>query len=201
MGQINPWIAIAISLAALAISGLTLWLSFLRRGSVKMTKPSVIYFGPDGSRLESAIRRPKIFLRSLMVADSKRGRVVEHMYATLARGENRQNFNIWVYGDDELKRGSGLYVGEEGLVTNHHFLLPSDENEFRFKSGQYDLEIYVSLLGEIRPKKVMQVTLDVSEAESSSIVSSLCGLYFDWGPQANRYTSHLEPPRVQPPHL
>jgi hypothetical protein len=41
-------IAITISALALTISALTAWLTMFRRGTVKMTHPSVIYFGPDG---------------------------------------------------------------------------------------------------------------------------------------------------------
>ena len=187
----NPYIAISIAACALVVSAITLWLTYFRRGSIRMTKPAVIYFGPDGSRSEGPINRPKIFLRALLISNSKRGRVVEHLFATLIHQETRQNFNVWVYGDDELKRGSGLHVGDVGVVTNHHFLLPSENSEFRFRSGTYLLEVYAVLLGNQKPLKLLSENLTVSDAESSSIMSNMCGLYFDWGPQANRYISHL----------
>jgi hypothetical protein len=188
----NPLIAIGIAICALLVSCLTLWLSYFRRGSIRMTKPSVIYLGPDSSPTGGKIDRPKIFLRALLIADSKRGRVVEHLFATLTRHETRQNFNVWVYGDDNLKRGSGLHVSDVGLVANHHFLLPADNSDFRFRGGQYHLELFATLLGDQKPIKLLSQVLDVTDAEGSSLSSNMCGLYFDWGPQGNGYVSHLD---------
>jgi hypothetical protein len=37
------------------------------------------------------------------------------MYVAVSRNERRQNFNIWVYGNEKLARGSGLFVGEAGV--------------------------------------------------------------------------------------
>lgn len=194
----SPFIAIGIAVCALLVSCLTLWLSYFRRGSIRMTKPSVIYFGPDGSRTAGRVDRPKIFLRALLIADSKRGRVVEHLFATLSRQETRQNFNVWVYGDDELKRGSGLHVSDVGVVTNHHFLLPPENSEFRFRGGRYHLELYATLLGDRDPIKLLSQSLEISDAEGSSISSNMCGLYFDWGPQEKGYVPHLDPARDSP---
>jgi hypothetical protein len=44
----NPVIPVIISCLALFISGLTAWLTLLRKGTVRMTQPTVVYFGPDG---------------------------------------------------------------------------------------------------------------------------------------------------------
>jgi hypothetical protein len=111
----------------LAISSLTAWLTLLRRGKVKLTQPTVIYFGPDRPRGKEERAPPKVYLRALLFATSKRGRVIESMHVTLARNEASQTFNIWVYGDDRLVRGSGLFVGETGVAANHHFLAPRRE--------------------------------------------------------------------------
>ena len=194
----SPYIAIGIAVCALLVSCLTLWLSYFRKGSIRMTKPSVIYLGPDGSRTGGTIDRPKIFLRALLIADSKRGRVVEHLFATLTRQETRQNFNVWVYGDDNLKRGSGLHVSDVGVVTNHHFLLPADNSEFRFRGGLYHLELFATLLGDRNPIKLLSQSITVTDADGSSLSSHMCGLYFDWGPQGNGYVSHLDRARDGP---
>jgi hypothetical protein len=189
-------LALAISALALVVSVTTLWLTYFRRGSVRMTRPTQVYFGPDGSREEGLNGQPKIFLRALLIADSKRGRVVETLYATLTRGEMKQNFNIWVHGEDRLVRGSGLHVGDAGLVTNHHFLLPPDSSEFRWRGGAYQLEIFAALLGDRKPTKLTTLTLEMSNAEASSISTMMCGIYYDWGPQAGGYVSHLHAPRM-----
>jgi len=94
-------ITLAIAVLALAISGTTAWLTLFRRGTIKMTQPTVIFFGPDAPRSFEKGTSPKIFLRCLPFSTSKRGRVIESMHATLSRNETRQNFNIWVYGDEK----------------------------------------------------------------------------------------------------
>ena len=108
-------ISVTISVLALCVSAVTAWLTLFRRGTVKMTQPTVIYFGPDSPRSRDEVPLPKVYLRTLLFATSKRGRVVESMHIALSRNETNQNFNIWVYGDERLVRGSGLFVGETGI--------------------------------------------------------------------------------------
>src|SRR3546814_10680752 len=84
-----------------------MWLTYLRKEQVRLTRPSVVYFGPDGSRNDGLNGIPKIFFRGLLIADAKRGRIVESLYASLQHNESKQNFNVWVYGDEKLVRGSG----------------------------------------------------------------------------------------------
>lgn len=104
-------VVIAISILAIIISATTAWLTLFRRGTVKMTQPTVIFFGSDGS----GERLPKVFFRTLLYSTAKRGHIVESMWVKLRRGESSQIFNIWVYGDASLARGSGLYVNENGF--------------------------------------------------------------------------------------
>ena len=106
-----------------------------------MTQPTAIFFGPDSPRSRDDILLPKVYLRTLLFSTSKRGRVIESMHVTLSRNETHQNFNIWVYGEDNLVRGSGLFVGETGIAANHHFLTPKDGSYFRFTEGRYRLEV------------------------------------------------------------
>lgn len=98
------YFTIGISVLALLISGTTLWLTHLWRGALKMTRPTVVFFGPDGN--EGGIS--KVFLRTLLYSTGKRGIVLEHLFIRLRRGETQQNFNVWVYGEKDLARGSGL---------------------------------------------------------------------------------------------
>src|SRR5580658_10281039 len=144
--------SLTISVLALGVSSVTAWLTLFRRGTVKMTQPTVIFFGPDIPRVSGRPQLPKVFLRALLFSTSKLGRVIECMYVALWRNETRQNFNVWVYGDERLVRGSGLFVGETGVEANHHFLTPQDENSFRFTEGRYTLDVFARLLGD--PEKV-----------------------------------------------
>ena len=87
-----------------------------------------------------------MYLGALLFSTGKRGRIVESIHVALSRNETRQNFNIWVYGNEKLVRGSGLFVGETGVEANHHFLLPSDARSFRFEEGRYKLEVFLLLV-------------------------------------------------------
>ncbi len=190
-------VALSVSVLALAVSSVTAWLTLLRRGTVRMTQPTVIYFGPDtpgpnAPRSASDRPPPKVFLRTLLFSTAKRGRVIEGMHAALHRNESHQNFNIWVHGDDKLVRGSGLFVGETGVAANHHFLTPKDGSSFQFLTGSYRLTVYARLLGDRKPILLFDQDLDISPEVAAAIESPRTGLYFDWGPDSGRYLPHVE---------
>ncbi len=197
--MVDP-VALSVSVVALAVSGVTAWLTLLRRGTVCMTQPTVIYFGPDAARLDKKRPPPKIYLRTLLFSTAKRGRVIESMHAALHRNESHQNFNIWVYGDDKLVRGSGLFVGETGVAANHHFLTPKDGSGFQFIAGRYHLKVYAHLLGDAWPKLLFSQDLEVSPEIAAALDSPRTGLYYDWGPDSSRYLPHVEerPPTPDP---
>ena len=184
-------ISLFVSVLALTISGLTAWLTLLRRGTVLMTQPTVIFFGPDGGP-SSGEPRWKVYLRTLLYSTSKRGRIIESMYVRLRRGETSQNFNIWTYGGkNELVRGSGLFVPETGVAFNHHFLLPPDGTSFRFLEGHYSLEVFASLVGDHKSLLLYSVRLEVSPSQAKALGEDDNGLYFDWGPDAARYHTSI----------
>ena len=180
--------SIIISALALIISGITAWLTLFHSGTIKMTQPTIFFFGPDGTS-----GPPKIFLRTLLFSTAKKGHIIENMYIKLQRGESFQNFNIWVYGEkDRLFRGSGLFVGKEGIACNHHFLLPKDGNSFIFLPGEYSLKIYISLLGIKDPILMFTQKLSLSKEFADEIINEDSGVYFDWGPDSKSYHSHLD---------
>ncbi len=184
--------SLGISIAALALSMVTAWLTLLRRGTVRMTKPTVVFFGPDGlPRKGTPQKPPKIYLRSLVYSTGKRGHIIEGMFVTLRRGETRQTFNIWVYGEDKLARGSGLYVGETGVVCDHHFLLPEDGTRFEFLAGDYQLNVYAALVGRSESLHLCQVHLNISESSALQLKDPEYGIYFDWGQDSQRYQAHV----------
>ena len=159
-----------------------------------MTHPSVIYFGPDGGpKLD---REQKVYLRTLLFSTSKKGRIVEAMHVSLQRNESKQNFSIWVYGDERLVRGSGLYVGEAGIAVSHHFMAPKDTHSFGFVEGTYHIEVFVKLLGSRQTLRLFSEHLVVDKASANAIANEDCGLYFDWGPDAGRYIPHIDKKRA-----
>lgn len=173
-------ISVTISILALSVSAVTAWLTLFRRGTVKMTQPTTIYFGPDSPR--SKALSPKVYLRALLFATSKRGRVIESMYVAVSRNETRQNFNIWVYGNEKLARGSGLFIGETGVEANHHFLIPKDGSTFHFTEGHYRMDVFAKLLGDRSQTLLFSQTLEIPRETAALLEKSSAGLYFDWGP-------------------
>jgi hypothetical protein len=160
--------AITIAILSLSVSAVTAWLTLFRRGTVRMTQPTVIFFGPDTSRPWGLLSLPKVYLRTLLFATSKRGRVIESMHVGLSRNETHQNFNIWVYGErGQLVRGSGLFVGETGIAANHHFLLPPQSGSFQFTEGHYRLDVFARLLGDDEAKLLFTQELTISREISA----------------------------------
>jgi hypothetical protein len=192
-------ISLVVATLALTISAVTAWLTLFKRGTVRMTQPTVIYFGPDRGPRPGGSTGYKVFLRSLLYATSKQGRIVECMFVRLRRGETSQNFNIWVYGDHDLTRGSGLFVPDGGVATNHHFLLPADGTAFEFLPGTYTLSVIALLVGDRQHRSLFSTNLEVTPEHSRELKSATSGLYFDWGPDAGVYRPHVQSPATEAP--
>lgn len=84
------------------------------------------YDGLLGARRRGSLRYSQGLLRTLLFSTEQRGQMVESMHVRLKRNETVQNFSIWIYGDDNPSCGSGIFVGEDGVATNHHFLTPKE---------------------------------------------------------------------------
>lgn len=187
MVKVEVYLPIIISIVALLVSLVTLWLSQLRSGTIKMTRPSVIFFGKDGGRSEAA----KVFLRTLIYSTADKGRYIESMYIKLTRADVEETFNIWTYGEKgALKRGSGLFVGKQGVEADHHFLLPR-QAKLSFKAGTYDLDVFVELVSK-RLQLIWHQSLIVSKKEAKELKPTHAGLYFDWQPEKQSHQTYLE---------
>jgi hypothetical protein len=114
------------------------------------------------------------------------------MHVALSRNETHQNFNIWVYGEEKLVRGSGLFVGETGVAANHHFLAPHDGSAFMFTEGHYKLEVFSRLLGDRTQTLLFSQNLEISRDIASALAKPRAGLFFDWGPDSSRYLPHVD---------
>ena len=192
-------IAVTIAGLAFGVSCVTAWLTLLRPGTVQMTQPTVIFFGPDAGRPGERRGKPKVYLRTLLFSTAKRGRIVESMHVSISRAETHQNFNIWVLGEREkLVRGSGVFVGETGVAANHHFLTPEDGGSFTWRAGQYRLRVYARLLGEKAPKLLFAQQLEITPDVAVKLESEGAGVYFDWGPDSSTYLFHVDGPPPVP---
>lgn len=183
---------IYISGCSLIISAVVAYLTLFRKGDVKMTQPTTIYFGADAGSRDTNSLGPKVYLRTLLYSTAKRGNVINSLHVRLTRGETTQTFNIWVYGEDNLKRGSGLFVGEQGVVLNHHFIPPNDGTAFKFLSGIYTLELFAAQVDQPKPHLLWSVNLDIPQNLAEKMETDLAGgLYFDWQPNSGSYHAHL----------
>jgi hypothetical protein len=180
-----------IAAVALVVSVVTAWLTLFQKGTLKMTRPTVVFFGPDGPGGEGGL---KVYLRTLLYSTARRAHIVESMYVRLSRGEAVQNFNIWTYGDSgRLARGSGVRVGEDGVTCNNHYLLPMDGTLFRFLPGEYKVEVYATVVNRQASILLWSTRLSLSPEQSAAIDHG-SGVYFDWGPDSKRYHAHINPP-------
>lgn len=187
----SPWFSFAISCLALIVSGATAWLTFFRKGQLLMTQPTTVFLGPDGLSYEE--KKSKIYLRTLLYSTAKRGHVLESIHVSLQRNESKQNFNIWVYGEkNNLQRGSGLFIPQDGVTFDHHFLLPADGANFSFLAGTYNLTVFAKTVGEKTLRKIISINLSVSESQANLMSQPNTGIYFDWGPDQQSYHSHID---------
>jgi len=181
------YLSLAVSIVALLISVWTFWLSRVKKGIIKMTRPTVIFFGPDGAGKE----HKKVFVRTLLYSTADRGIYIQNMYIRLQRGESHQNFNVWVYDNNGLVRGSGLFVDKSGIACNHHFLLPRDGSHYEFIPGEYLLEVFVEAV-EKDPIKIFEQKLSVSDKQEEAMSLKKVGIYYDWAPNSQSYCAHVD---------
>jgi hypothetical protein len=187
----SNWLSFVIACLALSVSGVTAWLTFFRKGRLVMTQPTVVFFGPDGPSFEHG--KNKVYLRTLLYSTAKRGHVLESLYLSLQRNESKQNFNVWVYGEKgELNRGSGLFVPQEGVAFDHHFLLPEDGANFAFLEGTYRLTIMARLVGQGTATQLLSFQLAVTEALAKAASQPRTAIYFDYGPDQQAYHAHAK---------
>ena len=154
-----------------------------------MTRPTQIYLGPDGPNHQGA---PKVKLRTILFATAKRGRFIEGMHVSLFKNEMKQNFPVWVLGNESLSLGSGLFVGENGYSADHHFLTLEDASGFRFTAGRYRLQVFAKILGASKQLLLFTQELHISEHLANQLAEPRAGIYFDWGPDACEYIAHVK---------
>jgi hypothetical protein len=177
--------SLLISVVSLLLSLTVAWLSLFRRGKLGMTQPMLIGFLHEGDQ-------PKVFFRAMLYATGKRGHIIEALYLKVRQGESTQTFNFWMYGETkELKIGSGLRVGEDGISFNHHFLPPKNAS-FSFLAGEQVIDAYARILNRKAPVLLSTVRLSVSHELATALLQRTNGVLFTWGPDACCYMPHVE---------
>jgi hypothetical protein len=155
-----------------------------------MTRPTIIYFGPDGPK--GIGKRLKVTLRMLLYSTSQQGYVLENTYIKLSRDGVTQTLSIWTHGDGPQVRGSGIYVGREGVTSYHHYLFPEHKSDYKFVPGQYIVEVYSTPVNQKSALLLSRTMLTLSEEEATAIRDRNLGVYFDWEPDVMKYHTHID---------
>lgn len=131
-------VSLPISILSLAIALGTFWLAFVDRGRLKMTKPTIVFFGFD------TIPRPtpKVFLRTLLYSTSNRGHVIESMILRVrrARIDRRQLHGVGLIVCDEQGQGSSgeISAGRFVEIARHDHRVRSDTDFTADRRGPRD---------------------------------------------------------------
>ena len=182
-------IPLVISAVSLILSVTVAWLTLFRRGTLGMTQPMLIGFLHEGEQA-------KIFYRAMLYATGKRGHIVEALYLRVKRGNETDTFNFWMYGETkDLKIGSGLRVGEDGVSFNHHFLPSKDAPSYAFLACEYTIELHAAILNRRAPLLLSTVKLSLSDEQAAALTNPAMGVLFTWNPDSRGYRGNVsEPP-------
>ena len=192
----STWLIVTISTVSLifscvstVIAGLTAFLTLVRRPKVKMTQPTFVAFAFDG--VEGL---PKIFTRTLMYSTSQPGKVVESLFAKISQNNMKAIYTFWGYAmDGRLVAGGGLFVGPQGIVTDHHFVLGKAADRPVFSVGPLDVAICARVVGEKAEQRLFQMELELTEEQAKGLNTGHVGVGFERSPDSIRFQAAIEP--------
>ena len=192
----NDWLTVTISTISLVLScvsttvaGLTAVLTFVRRPKVQMTQPTFVAFAFDGSE-----GLPKVFTRMLMYCTTDPGKVVEALYVRVRQREMQVTYSFWAYAmEGRLVAGGGLFVGSQGIVTDHHFVLGKGANRPVFSTGPVSVAICARVVGEKGERRLFEMELELTEEQAAGLNDGRVGVGFERSPDSDRFHAAVEP--------
>ncbi len=184
------YISPIVSVIALSISLFTLWYSILRRGTIHSTNPLFVAILYDFAKEKNP--NAKIFLRTLLYSTSKRGQVIESLSLRVREGKRLTEFSFWGYGDKDLVRGSGIFVPDTGVATNHHFNPINLDMPFLFSGGTYSLELVAKRVGQKSLISLWSITLQVPAEPFANGPKEEAAIFYNWSLEQKRYVASIE---------
>jgi hypothetical protein len=179
-------ISLVISIVSIGLSAGTFWWTGLRRGSLKITRPSIVFFGYDGSNA-------KVFLRCLLYSSSARGQLIEHMFVRIAGPQSERLFTFWGYGETKaLSAGSGLFVSQTGIALNHHFVSSVHDEPYLFAAGCYTIEVMAKVIPRRRPITLQNIAIELTDDQAFSLADRK-GILFERDPIAGTFKGQAGP--------
>ena len=176
-----------ISALALLVSFANYWSANLKVGQILMTKPTIFFFGWD----QSDHPVPKIFMRSLLFSTANSGRVLEHLYLKIAAPNGESLYSFWGHTQGQpnsLTKGSGLFVGKQGFLADHHFNPdPATLIEVPYPFGTYEIEVIGRQFGDTTDRKMGRYSLELDANLADMLSQKVDGILWSLNPQENKY--------------
>jgi hypothetical protein len=95
----------------------------------------------------------------------------------------------------DLKIGSGLRIGEDGVSFNHHFLPPKSASSFTFLAGEYTIETYARILNRHSPVLLSRVRVSLLDEHAAALLDHAMGVLFTWDPDSRVYHGNVSEPQ------
>jgi hypothetical protein len=178
------------------LSLFTLWITQFRHGELRMTQPTLLCL-----KREQPLGTPKIFLRTLLHTTASKGRVIETMFLRVQQPSGTYVFDFWGHTDaGKLTLGSGLFVGQTGVASDHHFNPRRDAEHFIFTDGQYRIEVFAVTVGRSKPKRLKEMSFYVDGQQAAELIQITdLELFLFWNASTHSYEARLDrPPRRAP---
>ncbi|MGC5953436.1 hypothetical protein LDP04_22625 [Ralstonia pseudosolanacearum] len=180
--------SLVLSTVSVVISAYTFWLVQFNRGRLMMTRPAYICFGRDAGP-----SWPKIFIRTCLYSTGAKGVAVESLHLRVHQTCDREFvFDYWGHTDNgRLTIGSGLYVGPNGVASNHHFNFRGNPSLFVAEPGTYRVEVFATVAGK-RPNRISEIEFDINGEQSAEMVQILDRqLELVWDAAQSKYVGEI----------
>jgi hypothetical protein len=180
-------VGVVFSFLSLGVSGTTMYYTWLRRGRLAMTRPTVVLLGHEPGNKPTA----RLVLRTLLYSSAPQGRMVERMFVRLARDGSEQVFGVWGHGwTTELSPGSGLFVSQSGVSANHHFTVSARQPAYDFTAGDYTLQVLAQEPGQPKPGLLSEIRLTVDAGLAEALMQRK-GVQFELEPEKQVYVGQV----------
>ena len=110
----------------------------------------------------------------------------------MREGSRLAEFSFWGHGDKDLIRGSGLFIPETGLATNHHFNPINPETLFLFSEGVYSLELVAKVIGQESLVSLWNIKLEMPAGVFGSTITREKSVFYSWSPEQQCYIASVE---------
>jgi hypothetical protein len=119
---------------------------------------------------------------------------MENMFLRVRHDYRTYTFDFWGHTENgKLTLGSGLFVGATGVASDHHFNPRADSEDFLFVSGKYLVEVFATIVGKPKSKKLKELTFKVDGQQSAELLQILSReLYLLWNADTQTYDGHVK---------